>query len=69
MFEDTVKIFAHLSTVYGFVFTHEFTRQSNKSFFNGFFSDSVEITSCEYTKTIIIRSKYFSISDWLKSHS
>ena len=35
------------------MFTHEFTRQSNQSFLNGYLSNCVEITSCVYTKTII----------------
>ena len=34
------------------VYTHS-VAISDYSFFNGFLSDSVEITSCEYTKTII----------------
>ena len=52
MFEDTVKIFC-ASTVYGFVFMHDFTPSIKVTNFNGFLPDSVEITSCEYTKTII----------------
>ena len=50
MFENTLNT---ASAVYGYMFTHEFTRESNYSFFHGFLSDSVEITSSVYTKTII----------------
>ena len=52
MFEDTVNFCTTI--VYGFVFTHELpVNQTDPLFLNGFLSDYFEITSCEYTKTII----------------
>ena len=52
MFKDTSFC---PSTVYGYVFTrvHPSIELIVFFFFNDFLSDSVEITSCEYTETII----------------
>ena len=52
MFEDTVKIFAHPLFTASCSHMNSPVNQTNR-FFNGFLSDSVEFTSCEYTKTII----------------
>ena len=56
MFEDTVKIL--LSRIYSLFMntcprTNSPVNQTNFFFFNDFLSNSADITSCVYTKTII----------------
>ena len=50
MFENTVAM--HLMFTATCWRNNSLVNQTNR-FFNGFLSDSVEITLCEYTKTII----------------
>ena len=54
MFEDTVKdlTFAHPLFTASCSRMNSPVNQTNR-FFDGFLSDSVEITACEYTRTII----------------